>query len=221
MQINVTIKVPERLPRYVVFAGCLVAGLLVSMAVAWATVPNAFKDGDVLSAQALNDNFAVVGDPSGAIVAYAGDPSKVPAGWLLCDGSSVQRSMYPALFSAVGTFWGSADGLSFNIPDLRGRFLRGVSGISKNDPDCAVRVVPAGSTATGCNDVGTLQGDVVGAHNHSFLIPTAGNGIGTNPVLGTSNTTVVIGPFSTSLTGTGIATESRPKNVAVAYLIKI
>ena len=44
-------------------------------------------------------------------------------GWLLCDGRSLVRSAYPDLFDAIGTAFGSADGLSFNIPDLRGRVM--------------------------------------------------------------------------------------------------
>src|SRR5260370_42480921 len=31
------------------------------------------------------------------------------------------RSTYSALFQAIGTNWGSVDGSSFNVPDLRGR----------------------------------------------------------------------------------------------------
>jgi microcystin-dependent protein len=219
MHINVTIKFPDRLPRYVVFVGCLAFGLLGSIAVAWANVPNVFKDGDVLNAQALNDNFAATGDPSGSVIAYAGDPTKVPTGWLLCDGSTIQRSMYPALFAAIGTSWGSADGLSFNIPDLRGRFLRGVSGTTKNDPDCATRDVPVGSAATGCNAVGTLQADAIGSHSHTTTIQAQGTQPGVNtPSLGASlnNNGSVTVPSSAAG-----AAESRPKNAAVAYIIKI
>lgn len=44
-------------------------------------------------------------------------------GWLKCDGRSLSRSSYPALFSAIGTSFGSADSESFNLPDCRGRVL--------------------------------------------------------------------------------------------------
>lgn len=219
MHINVTIKFPDRLPRYVVFGGCLAFGLLGSIAVAWANVPNVFKDGDVLNAQALNDSFAAAGDPSGSVIAYAGDAAKVPEGWLLCDGSTVQRSMYPALFAAIGTTWGSADGLSFNIPDLRGRFLRGTSGVSNNDPDCATRSVPVGSTVSGCSAVGTLQADAIGSHSHTITIQAQGTQPGNfTPSLGASlnnNGSITVGSSAAG------GAESRPKNAAVAYIIKI
>ena len=47
-------------------------------------------------------------------------------GWLLCDGSSYLQSDYPALFECLGTKFGG-DETSFNVPDLRGRFLQMVS----------------------------------------------------------------------------------------------
>ena len=47
-------------------------------------------------------------------------------GFLLCDGSAVSRTTYAALFTAIGTIWGSGDGsTTFNVPDLRGRCLIG------------------------------------------------------------------------------------------------
>jgi len=43
------------------------------------------------------------------------------AGWLECNGDSLLRADYPALFTALGTTWGAADGTHFNIPDYRSR----------------------------------------------------------------------------------------------------
>lgn len=58
--------------------------------------------------------------PAGALLDFAG--AAAPAGWLLCDGSAVDRVAYGALFAAIGTAWGIGDGVStFNIPDFRGR----------------------------------------------------------------------------------------------------
>lgn len=45
-----------------------------------------------------------------------------PAGWLLCDGSAVNRTTYADLFNAIGTSYGVGDGTTtFNVPDFRGR----------------------------------------------------------------------------------------------------
>lgn len=49
-----------------------------------------------------------------------------PDGWLVCDGRELSRGQYPDLFAAIGTRYGAGDGLTtFNIPDLRGQFVRG------------------------------------------------------------------------------------------------
>ena len=48
-----------------------------------------------------------------------------PAGWLKADGAAVSRTTYAALFAAIGTTYGIGNGTStFNLPDLRGEFLR-------------------------------------------------------------------------------------------------
>lgn len=66
-------------------------------------------------------------EPAGIILPYAG--STAPEGYLMCDGSAVSRGAYAALFSAIGTTYGTGDGsTTFNIPDLTGRVVIGVSG---------------------------------------------------------------------------------------------
>jgi microcystin-dependent protein len=58
--------------------------------------------------------------PPGAIMDFAG--SAAPTGWLLCDGSAVNRTTYSALFAVIGTAFGAGDGTTtFNLPDARGR----------------------------------------------------------------------------------------------------
>lgn len=61
--------------------------------------------------------------PVGVVMPYAG--SSAPDGYLLCDGASLVRADYAALFSAIGTTYGAADGTHFNVPDLRGRVVAG------------------------------------------------------------------------------------------------
>lgn len=52
--------------------------------------------------------------------------STPPDGYLVCDGSEKDREDYAALFAAVGTVFGIGNGVStFNLPDLRGEFVRG------------------------------------------------------------------------------------------------
>ncbi len=87
--------------------------------------------------------------PPGTVVAFAGPVANIPNGWLYCDGSSISRATYPRLFSAIGTANGSASATTFNVPDYRGRFLRGVSDASGRDPDAAARTAMAGGGNTG------------------------------------------------------------------------
>jgi microcystin-dependent protein len=48
-------------------------------------------------------------------------------GWLKCNGAAVSRSTYAVLFAAIGTLYGAGDGTTtFNLPDYRGEFLRGL-----------------------------------------------------------------------------------------------
>src|SRR5262245_59770805 len=94
--------------------------------------------------------------PAGAILPFGG--TIAPPGYLMCDGAEVQRSGYSRLFAVVGESFGAATNFPFTLPDMRGRFLRGVDGAATNDPDHNTRtaMAPGGNVA---NNVGTVQGD--------------------------------------------------------------
>lgn len=62
--------------------------------------------------------------PAGVLSMYGG--SSVPAGWLVCDGSSVLRATYPDLFTAIGTTYGAVDGTHFTLPNFKGKTPFGV-----------------------------------------------------------------------------------------------
>ena len=62
--------------------------------------------------------------PIGSIEYFA--LTNPPAGYLKADGSAVWRETYPELFAAIGTTFGEGDGvMTFNLPDLIGRFAEG------------------------------------------------------------------------------------------------
>lgn len=160
--------------------------------------------------------------PPGSVVAYMG--TNPPAGWLLCDGSAVSRTVYSRLFGIIGVSNGSGDGMNtFNVPDLRGMFLRGVDGDAGVDIDKALRTAakPGGNAG---NAVGSVQQDQFKSHNHA-------NGP-FNQVLrlsnGSSTTTTSsdVTPSEPDIVDTvpmlnAGGTESRPKNVYVNYIIKL
>ena len=60
----------------------------------------------------------------GLILYFAKD--SVPDGWLKCNGAVISRTTYISLFNAIGTTFGDGDGeITFQLPDLRGEFIRG------------------------------------------------------------------------------------------------
>ncbi len=169
--------------------------------------------------------------PPGLIAPFAGSADKVPAGWLLCDGSAVSRSDYANLYDAIGANWGTGDGsTTFNLPDLRGMFLRGVSGESGYDPDADARVLLKDNGGNTGNNVGSYQGDAI--RNITGWISGSGlswpdlSGGGAFEVFangaGHSNSTGGDGrgfSFDASRI-VPVGADNRPKNVYVTYIIK-
>lgn len=62
--------------------------------------------------------------PPGVVTPFAGNEAAVPVGYLPCDGRSLRKLEYPALFAAIGNTWGGS-GTTFKLPDLRGRIPAG------------------------------------------------------------------------------------------------
>ena len=152
--------------------------------------------------------------PPGAVMSFA--MNSAPSGWVEANGIAVSRSTYSALFSAIGTTYGSGDGsTTFNLPDLRGYFIRG-SGTNVD-----------GTTSGG---FGLKQNDDVKPHVHSFslsiqsLVLSAQAAFGTRSTGGSqavSDITVTTGsPSASASISSNSGTETRPKNIAMMYCIK-
>jgi len=122
--------------------------------------------------------------PAGCIQQYAG--SSAPSGWLLCDGSSVSSTNYLALHAVISnTFGGSAytgaSGLSFNLPDLRGRFPMGAgTGTGLNASGTGA---PSGSAQTarargqwGGEETHQLTLSEMPSHSHNLTTYAASSG---------------------------------------------
>lgn len=62
--------------------------------------------------------------PSGMVSMFGN--STAPSGWLECNGAAVSRTTYSDLFANISTTFGAGDGTTtFNLPELRGEFIRG------------------------------------------------------------------------------------------------
>ncbi len=172
-------------------------------------------------------------NPAGAITAYGG--TTAPTGWLPCDGASVLRTDFAALFTAIGTAYGTADVNHFNVPDFRARFLRGSdtfgSGAATRDPDRTSRTAMNTGGATASN-VGSIQAAAFASHNHTGTVNISGD-INTSPPYNTFSTGG--GPndnFSTNTTSPTVSAtsvmniastggnETRPINAYVNFIIK-
>jgi microcystin-dependent protein len=98
-----------------------------------------------------------------------------PTGYLLCDGASYVRTDYAALFSAIGTAFGSADGTHFNVPDLRGRVPAGKDNMGGSAASrlTSTTMTPDGNTlaATGGAQTITLDTTMIPAHSHGVTDP--------------------------------------------------
>ena len=174
--------------------------------------------------------------PPGSVMAYMG--TTAPPGWLMCDGSVIPINQYPALYAVIGTSSGNGNGSSttFNLPDMRGVFLRGVNGTRNDafaDPD--TNTTMRTSIFTGGNSgnaVGSYQADIFAAHKHDNGSLTSGNinVLGSYELFGEASSGVAqspvanwdLGNTASGWTGPAVGggSETRPKNVYVNYIIK-
>lgn len=113
----------------------------------------------------------------GAIMPWA--VSWAPMNWELCNGQSLPIAQYQALYSLIGTTYGSQDSQHFNLPDLRGRFPIGAGTCVAGDKDTYV----IGQT-TGNSDNITLtpQNVPLAAHVHKITSTATCTGGGSVPV---------------------------------------
>ena len=190
-------------------------------------------------------SFSVVtGVPSGAVFCMAIDV--IPSGYLECNGQTVNRTTYSALFAVIGVTYGSGNGSStFEVPDLRGEFIRGSDRGKGTDSSRttgtsqaaafgqhlhAIDLTTSNKSLTGALSVasstmaqnpGTASGIFTKTGNQSAN-PGGGGGSGqaSNLAIDASHDHTVTG--NTGNQGsTSNSNETRPRNIAMMYIIKI
>ena len=166
---------------------------------------------------AVADSVLTPGVPTGTVFPFASDAP--PAGFVECNGAAVLRTTYAALFAVIGTRYGSGDGsMTFNLPDLRGTFVRGWSHGAADtfaDPSAASRVARYAGGVTG-DKVGSYQQEEFKSHVHTEQVK-----INSNPNWGAIGGANQPGVTITQNTGPAGGAETRPKNVGLMYIIKI
>jgi microcystin-dependent protein len=188
-----------------------------------------------------------VEDPTlGSILAFP--YNALPAGYLECNGAAVSRTVYAGLFAKIGTTYGAGDGsTTFNLPDLRGEFIRGWDngrgvdasrslGSTQNNTTALPNTSFTGSTSSythnhgvgnGANSTNTVSAGSCGLirrTNSGDNNTTAGidsNLSGTEPDINNPPRVIPNDTHSHTVTVSGGGdSETRPRNVAMVYAIK-
>ena len=186
-----------------------------------------------------NLSFSIVqGVPSGAVFCIA--VASVPSGYLECNGATVSRTTYAALFAVIGTQYGSTNSSNFKVPDLRGEFVRGFD--NGRGVDSGRSVASSQSAQNQSHNHSASATSTAGAHSHSLnyqrkhvedtgtaaitdIRREGGDGDGgsqtfTNDTTSgfMNNATVSV---STSVSIGNQGSEARPRNIAMMYVIKV
>jgi microcystin-dependent protein len=200
-------------------------GITSNELAASAVTTNALADGAVT--QAKTSNMLV---PTGAIMAFA--MNGAPTGWLSADGSAVSRTTYSALWTALGTTsspYGQGDGsTTFNLPDLRGYFVRGSGTNSDGTTSGTFGVKQSHMFQTHGH---SASSDVQGDHAHTYSAPDfiSEPGGSSGPVQSDNRAffaTSTAGAHSHNITvgapnSGNSGSETRPANIALLYCIKL
>ena len=185
---------------------------------------------------------SVQGVPSGSVFCMA--VATVPSGYLECNGAAVSRSTYAVLFAVIGTAYGTGNGSStFNLPDLRGEFVRGFDngrGVDNGRSIASSQSSQFGqhnhsvsaSSSTSVTDPGhfhNLLYDNGSFGGSSGAVTPRGSSTPSNPGISnriSTKTTGISVSTSTSISqsnrgGTSNSSETRPRSIAMMYVIKI
>lgn len=189
-------------------------------------VPNKAAARTALDVYSKAEAEAIV--PPGAVMYFA--RNSAPAGWLKCNGAAISRTAYAKLFAAIGTVFGAGDGFTtFNLPDLRGEFVRGWDDGRGVDGGRAFGSFQAGmiqshshtgSSASAGAHGHTGSANSGGSHNHSASSGAAGthSHTGTTSAAG-EHTHTMPGRTGSDTAGSyvgGASTASNPKTTNAA-----
>jgi len=206
----------------------------------------------ILTADGITFSNATITDtrliPAGTLISCSFTAATfTPAGYLYCNGTAVSRTVYSELFSRIGTTFGAGDGVNtFNLPDLRGEFIRGWDdgrGVDSGRGFGTVQGQQNGSHAHNAGNVnnnhfhGGNTGNVSNDHSHFFVHsnyanadkgdgPNRGNRFGTGANTGGINNNHFHG-FNTGGPSSGhnhginaSGSSGRPRNRTLVYFIK-
>jgi len=202
------------------------------------TLPSSIVSGGFMQTDGSgNLSFQVVaGVPSGAVFCIA--VASVPSGYLECNGQSVSRTTFAALFAVIGTQYGASNSSTFKVPDLRGEFIRGFDNGRGVDSGRSVASSQSHQHPQHNHAVSASSSSSVSdpGHKHNLLFAGGSFGGSSGAVtardtgtitdrISNSNTGISVST-STSISqsnrgGTSNSSETRPRNIAMMYVIKV
>lgn len=159
--------------------------------------------------------------PVGTIVAYGGTKESIPEGWKLCNGDLYDPTTYPDLNRIIGTTWGEGQ---YKLPNLEGMFLRGMS------PDRTLGSHQ--SDQVGLHSHPIEKNDPKGSYNHLYVESpatqaemkgglAAGGNFADGKSAGIGRFLNIADILEVKSNRTDETRETRPKNKAVYYIIKV
>ena len=182
-----------------------------------------------------NLSFTVIaGVPTGSIFCMAAN--SVPDGYVKCNGASLSRSTYAALFQVIQTTYGAVDSNHFNVPDLRGEFVRGLDDGRGIDSGRGIGTPQGGAFQSHDHDADANASSSVTdpGHRHTLFggdddansgnkVPTgdAQNKILDNNSVTDATTGISVNTSVTIDIDNEGGSETRPRNLAMLYVIKI
>jgi microcystin-dependent protein len=165
--------------------------------------------------------------PTGSVHLMA--TTTAPSGYLKCNGAAVSRTTEAALFAIIGTTWGEGDGSStFNVPDLRGEFVRGWDdsrgvdsgrSFASSQSDQNKQHNHSASATSSVTDPGHFH-DVPYSNSDSGDGVIEESGTGFSGVEPTNSATTGISVSTSVSIGNSGGSEARPRNIAMMYVIK-
>ena len=119
-----------------------------------------------LSGQAQWADANIGGVPAGGGALWFGSAS--PSGWLLCDGRTVNRQSFSALFNAIGTQYntGGESSSDFRLPDTRGRVLMGLDNMGGTSANRVTATVADTLGGSGGAESHILTASEIAEHTH-------------------------------------------------------
>lgn len=200
---------------------------------------NKISDGSITTSKIIDGSITAaklavgLAIPTGSMFPFAGNSA--PVGFLLCQGQTVSRTTYSALFNVISTTYGVGDGsTTFALPDTRSRVLVG-SGQGSGLTNRALGAKAGTENETAPLPVHSHSTSNDGQHQHSVVnvagswgttVVTPGGGqqvVTAIAALGNVVTNAGEGQHNHAITsaGTGGAHNNMQPYIAISHMIKI